>query len=88
MDTPTTVSESIDSSESPIQAVEACPQNCPCQLPRPGIRSHQRPSRLIEEVIERRGFTRKNEHRRDADRRLANRRLQPLGHLTADAKYN
>jgi hypothetical protein len=27
-------------------------------------------------------FARKNENGRNADRRLANRRLQPLGHLT------
>ena len=53
MDT-TTVSESIVSSELlRSTAVEACPQNCPCQLPRPGIRSHQQPSRLIEEVMRR-----------------------------------
>ena len=88
MDT-TRVSESIVSSELlRSTAVEACPQNCPCQFPRPGIRSHQQPSRLIEEVIERQGFARKNEHRRNADRRLANRRLQPLGHLTAKVKCN
>jgi hypothetical protein len=31
-------------------------------------------------------FTRKNDDGRNADRRLANRRLQPLGHLTADVK--
>src|SRR6188768_2993119 len=29
------------------------------------------------------GFTRKNDDGREADFRLANRRLQPLGHLTA-----
>jgi hypothetical protein len=34
-------------------------------------------------VIEARGFGRKNSDGRNADRRLANRRLQPLGHLTA-----
>jgi hypothetical protein len=33
--------------------------------------------------IEARGFARKNDDGRNADRRLANRRLQPLGHLTA-----
>jgi hypothetical protein len=33
-------------------------------------------------VIETRGFARKNGDGRNADRRLANRRLQPLGHLT------
>jgi eukaryotic-like serine/threonine-protein kinase len=37
------------------------------------------PFRSIEEVIEREGFTRTNEHGREADRRLADRRLQPLG---------
>jgi hypothetical protein len=37
-------------------------------------------------VIETRGFARKNEDGRVTDRRLANRRLRPLGHLTADAK--
>ena len=41
------------------------------------------PSRSNEEVIETRGFARKNGDGRNADRRLANRRLQPLGHLTA-----
>ena len=34
-------------------------------------------------MIETRGFTRKNDDGRNADRRLANHRLQPLGHLTA-----
>jgi hypothetical protein len=38
----------------------------------------------MEEVIESLGFARKNGDGRNADRRLANRRLQPLGHLTAD----
>jgi hypothetical protein len=42
---------------------------------------------MIEEVIETRGFARKNEDGREADRRLANRRLQPLGHLTATFKF-
>ena len=64
-----------------------CPQDCPCELPKPGLRSQQQPSRWIEEVIETRGFARKNDDGRNADRRLANRRLQPLGHLTADCKY-
>jgi hypothetical protein len=45
--------------------------------------SQQQPSRSIEEVIEKRGFTRKIEDVREADFRLANHRLQPLGHLTA-----
>jgi hypothetical protein len=38
---------------------------------------------MIEEVIETREFAKKNDDGRNADRRLANRRLQPLGHLTA-----
>ena len=40
----------------------------------------------ICEVKEAEGFTRKIEDVREADFRLANRRLQPLGHLTAKAK--
>ena len=55
-----------------------CPQDCPCQLQNPAVRSQQPPSRSIEEVIERREFTRKNEDGRDADRHSANRRLRPL----------
>jgi hypothetical protein len=39
---------------------------------------------LICEEIETERFTRKLEDVREADFRLANRRLQPLGHLTAD----
>ena len=54
-------------------AVDAVPQNCPCQLPKPGLQSQQQPSRSIEEVIETRGFARKNGDGRNADRRLANR---------------
>ena len=60
-----------------------CPQDCPCQLPKPGFRSQQQPTRSIEELAETLAFARKNEDGREADRRLANRRLQPLGHLTA-----
>ena len=41
----------------------------------------------IEERAETLRFAGKNEDGRQADRRLANRRLQPLGHLTADGKY-
>jgi hypothetical protein len=59
-----------------------CPRNCPCQLPKPGLRSQRQPSRSIGEVVETRGFARKNDDGPNADRRLANRRLQPLGHLT------
>jgi hypothetical protein len=38
-------------------------------------------------VEESEGFTRKIEDVREADFRLANRRLQPLGHLTDSRKY-
>jgi hypothetical protein len=61
-----------------------CPHDCPCEPPKQGLQSQQQPIRSIEEVIETRGFARKNEDGRTADRRLANRRLQPLGHLTAE----
>jgi hypothetical protein len=37
----------------------------------------------ISKVDNSEGIARKNEDGRNADRRLANRRLQPLGHLTA-----
>ena len=39
------------------------------------------------EVKESEGFRRKTEVAREAGFRLANRRLQPLGHLTAYRKY-
>ena len=65
-----------------------CPQNCPCQLPKRGDESQRQPSRSIEKVIERRRFARKDDSGRSAERRLANRRLQPLGHLTAERKLS
>jgi hypothetical protein len=37
----------------------------------------------LGEVKENEGFTKKSDDRREADFRLANRHLQPLGHLTA-----
>jgi hypothetical protein len=55
--------------------------------PKPGFQSQRWPSQSIGEVVETVGFARKNEDVREADVRLANRRLRPLGHLTADAKY-
>ena len=64
-------------------AAALCPHDCPCELPKQGLQSQQEPSRLIGEAKEREGFTRKNEDGREADFRLANHRLQPLGHLTA-----
>jgi hypothetical protein len=29
-----------------------CPHDCPCELPKPGLRSQEQPSPSIEEVIE------------------------------------
>jgi hypothetical protein len=49
-----------------------------CQLPQPGLRSQQQPNRRIEEVIDARGFARRNGDGRNADRRLANRCVQAL----------
>ena len=64
----------------------AVPEIVPASAPKPGLQSQQQPKRSIEEVVETLGFVRKNEDGREAGRRLANRRLRPLGHLTADAK--
>jgi hypothetical protein len=61
-----------------------CPHDCPCELPKQGLQSQQRPIRSIEEVIETRGFARKNEDGRAADRRLANRRLRPFDRRRSD----
>jgi hypothetical protein len=41
------------------------------------------PSRPIVDILKSEGITRKNEDGTEARQRLANRRLQPLGHLTA-----
>jgi len=65
------------------QRAMECPHDCPCDLTKEGICSQQEPNRRIGEVKEAEGFTRKSEDVREADFRLANRRLQPLGHLTA-----
>jgi hypothetical protein len=37
------------------------PRDCPCQLPKQGLRSQQQPTRAIDEVVETLKFTRKNE---------------------------
>ena len=42
----------------------------------------------MEEEIETEGFAKKIEDVREADFRLANHRLQPLGHLTAARKLS
>ena len=48
-----------------------------------GVQSLRQPTRSIGEVENSEGFTRTIEVRREASFRLANHRLQPLGHLTA-----
>src|SRR3982750_1625033 len=60
-----------------------CPHDCPCDAPKQRFQSQKQPTRSIGEVENSEGFTRKNEDGREADFRLANRRLRPLGHLTA-----
>jgi hypothetical protein len=59
-----------------------CPYDCPCEPPKQRLQSQREPNRSIGEVVETVGFARKNEVGREAAFRLANRRLQPLGHLT------
>jgi len=71
---------------APMDASEPCPHDCPCEPAKPGLQSQQQPSRLIGEAEDTEEFTRKIEDVREAGFRLANRRLQPLGHLTADGK--
>jgi hypothetical protein len=66
------------------QRLVNCPHDCPCGAPKPRIQSRLLPTRSIGEAKEKEGFTRKIEDVREARFRLANRRLQPLGHLTAD----
>jgi hypothetical protein len=60
-----------------------CPQDCPCDAPKQRLQGQRQPTRSIREVETMEGFTRKIEVGREASFRLANRRLQPLGHLTA-----
>ncbi len=60
-----------------------CPHDCPYDAPKARLQSQQQPRRSTKEVEISEGFTRKIEEVREADFRLANRRLQPLGHLTA-----
>ena len=64
-----------------------CPHDCPCAAPKQRLGSQQQPSRPIGEAKQTEGFAKKIEDVREADFRLANRRLQPLGHLTVDAKF-
>ena len=60
-----------------------CPHDCPCDAPKQRFQSQRQPTRSIFEVEESEGFTRKIDNGREAEIRLANHRLQPLGHLTA-----
>ena len=64
-------------------AAENCPCNCPWEAPKQGFQGQRQPTRSICEVKETEGFARTIEDVREADFRLANHRLQPLGHLTA-----
>ena len=48
----------------------SCPHDCPCERQKQGIHSQQQPTRLIRELKETEGFTRKNEDGREADSRL------------------
>ena len=79
------LSSSFYRRRGPARALEwpLCPHNCPCEQAKPSLQSQHQPSRLIGEVENSKGFTRKIEVGREAGFRLANRRLQPLGHLTA-----
>src|SRR5438874_388416 len=65
-----------------------CPQDCPCDAPRPRLQGQHQSSRVFGELKETEGFTRKIEDVREPDFRLANHRLQPLGDLTAARKPN
>ena len=65
-----------------------CPYDCPCDAPKLRLHSQRQPTRSIGEVNQEEGFTRKTDGGREADFRLANRRLQPLGHLTAARKLS
>jgi hypothetical protein len=52
------------------------------RAPKTGLAEPRQPSYSIRELVSRLGFARKIEDVREADFRLANRRLQRLGHLT------
>ena len=60
-----------------------CPHDCPGDAPKQRVQSLRQPTHSIYEVEKSEGVTRKNEDGREADFRLANHRLRPLGHLTA-----
>ena len=59
-----------------------CPCDCPCKVARQAVSSQQRPIARSMEVMNAQEFGPKNDDGREAEVRLANRRLQPLGHLT------
>ena len=58
-----------------------CPHDCPCGAPQLRFQGQHQPTRSIVEVKESEEFRRKTEDVREGDFRLANHRLQPLGHL-------
>jgi hypothetical protein len=70
-----------------------CPQDCPCDAPKQRLQSQPQPSRLIREVKDSEGFTRKIEGGREAGSRLANRcrsRSEPniqFGRIDASRRF-
>src|SRR5437868_2913296 len=60
-----------------------CPHDCPCEPPKKRLAGQRQPNQLIRDLSQGEGFARNIDDSREADFRLANRRLQPLGHLTA-----
>src|SRR4029450_2695425 len=69
-------------------AAGTVPEIVPVSAQNRASRANSSQNRSVEEVIETVRFVRKNEDGGEADRRLANHRLQPLGHLTAARKLS
>ena len=83
---PGVLNERVGSAVRAAPRPQNCPHDCPCDDTKQRLSSQRQPTRLICEVEEREGFTRKNDDGREPDFRLANGLLQPLGHLTADVQ--
>jgi hypothetical protein len=81
------VAPPISSLRSVFVSERAVPTIVPGRRQNDPSRANGSQNRLIGEVKETEEFAKKNDDVREADFRLANRRLQPLGHLTADCKY-
>ena len=69
-------------------ATISVPTIVPASAPKQRLQSQRSQLARSGKWKRREGFTRKNEDGREADRRLANHRLQPLGHLTAARKLS